>query len=225
MINSDFNSSLEGTGLRSIRDLNKEDERSKLGQEDFLELMTTQLQNQDPFEPMENGDFLAQIAQFSTVSGIQDLQGSFESLSQSLVSNQALQAAGLVGRSVLAPTGIAALEQGGAVKGVVELPASSTDVNVTITDAGGQTIRTVELGGQAAGNAHFQWDGLTDNGSYANPGTYFISANADYDGSNTAVETLISSPVESVTLGNSGGLLLDLKGIGQLDFTEVRQIL
>jgi flagellar basal-body rod modification protein FlgD len=223
MINTD---SFDALGFRSLNTLHGEaDDRSKLGQADFLKLMTTQLQNQDPFAPMENGEFLAQIAQFSTVSGIQDLQASFEKLSQSLVSNQALQATNLVGRSVLAPTGVAALEQGGAVKGVVEVPASSNEVKVTIHAASGETIRNLHLGGQPAGNAHFQWDGIKDDGAHAAPGTYFVVASGQYDGRQVALDTLLSSTVDSVTLGGDGGLLLDLRGVGPLDFTQVRQIL
>ena len=224
MINSD--NSFESVGFRSLRELQNQNSKSaELGQEDFLKLMTTQLQNQDPMAPMENGDFLAQIAQFSTVSGIQELQGSFEKLSQSLVSNQALQAAGLVGRSVLAATGIAALEQDGGVKGVVQVPASSNDVQVTIHAASGETIRRLQLGSQPAGNAQFQWDGLKDDGTRAAPGPYFVAANAQYEDKQVALDTLVSSTVESVTLGGDGGLLLDLRGVGQLDFKEVRQIL
>ena len=223
MINTD---SFDALGFRSLNTLHGESgKKSELGQADFLKLMTTQLQNQDPFAPMENGEFLAQIAQFSTVSGIQDLQASFEKLSQSLVSNQALQATNLVGRSVLAPTGIAALEQDGGVKGVVEVPASSNEVQVTIHAASGETIRRLHLGGQPAGNAQFQWDGRKDDGTRALPGTYFIAASGQYDGRQVALDTLLSSTVDSVTLGGDGGLLLDLRGVGPLDFTQVRQIL
>ena len=78
--------------------------KSELGQEAFLKLMTTQLQNQDPFKPMDNGEFLSQIAQFGTVSGINDLQESFKSFSNSIVPNQSLQAAGLINRNVLVPS-------------------------------------------------------------------------------------------------------------------------
>jgi flagellar basal-body rod modification protein FlgD len=224
MINTD--TSYESMGFRGLGELKAKDgERSKLGQEDFLKLMTTQLQNQDPMAPMENGEFLAQIAQFSTVSGIQDLQASFEKLSQSLVSNQALQASGLVGRSVMAPTGIAALEQGGAVKGVVEVPASSNEIKVTIHSATGETIRTLYLGGQPAGNAQFQWDGIQEDGTHAEPGTYFVAASGNYEGREAALGTLLTSTVDSVTLGGDGGLLLDLRGVGLLDFAEVRHIL
>lgn len=223
MINTD--NSAEALGLRSVADLNKENERKELGQEDFLELMTTQLQNQDPLEPMENGDFLGQIAQFSAVSGIQELQGSFETFSQSMVSSQALQATNLVGRTVLAPTGVAALEEGGVIKGVVGLPASSGQVTLTITDESGQTVRTLSLGQQPAGPVDFQWDGLMDDGAYAKPGAYHVSASALYSDGDTAVDAVLASEVNAVTLGNGGSLVLDLKGAGQVNFSDVLQIL
>lgn len=221
----DTSNTLQGPALRSIQELNKEDTRKELGQEDFLKLMTTQLQNQDPMKPMENGDFLSQIAQFSTVSGIGDLQKSFESLSESLVSNQALQAATLVGRKVLAPTGTAALAQGGSIQGSVELPSASSSVVVNIYDGAGQVIRRLDLGSQAAGPVSFQWDGLMDDGQYAPPGNYLVGAEAGFDGRTEAIETLIASEVRSVTVGNGGGLLLDLAGSGPLEFSQVRQIL
>lgn len=211
--------------FRTVQELNTTDDREELGQEDFLHLMTAQLENQDPFKPMENGDFLAQIAQFSTVSGIGDLQKSFDQLSQSLVSNQALQAANLVGRKVLAPTGVVALEQGSTVKGSVDLHAASSQVSVKIHDRSGQVIRQLELGSQAAGPVAFQWDGLRDDGTFAAPGNYLVQAEAAFDNGNEALETLVASQVNSVTLNNNGGLLLDLSGVGPLDFNEVRQIL
>lgn len=223
MINS--NNPVTGAEFRTLQDLNAESTRKELGQEDFLELMTAQLQNQDPMKPMENGDFLAQIAQFSTVEGIGDLNEGFAALSESLVSNQALQATNLVGRKVLAPTGVGALQQGGSISGTIELPAASGDVVVNVYDRAGQVIRRLELGSQAAGSNEFKWDGLRDDGQFATPGNYFISAEASIDDTYETVESLIASDVRSVTLSNSGGLLLDLDGIGSLDFSEVRQIL
>jgi len=221
----DTQNGLSGAEFRTVQDLNAGSSRKELGQEQFLELMTAQLQNQDPFKPMESGDFLSQIAQFSTVEGIGDLNDAFSGLSQSLVSNQALQATNLVGREVLAPTGVAALSQGGNIRGNVELPAASGEVVVNVYDQAGQVIRRLELGSQAAGPVAFQWDGLKNDGQFASPGSYFISAEASIDGQFESVETLLASEVRSVTLSNSGGLLLDLDGIGSLDFSEVRQIL
>jgi len=218
---------LDSIGLRSTEQLQEtvSGSREKLGQEDFLELMVAQLRNQDPMKPMENGDFLGQIAQFGTVSGIEDLQKSFTGLSESLVSNQALQASNLVGRSVLAPTGTAVLEQGGSVRGVVELPNSSPAVSLKVYDTTGQLVRDLSLGSQASGPVSFQWDGIRDDGTFASPGSYFISAEAEYGGQVEAVETLVQNRVNAVTLGQSGGLVLDLEGIGPLDFSEIRQIM
>lgn len=211
--------------LREVGELTEKSPRKELGQAEFLRLMTTQLQNQDPTKPMESGEFLSQISQFSTVEGIGDLNEKFEALSQSLLSNQALQATNLVGRRVLAPTGLAVLSEGGGISGSAELPAASSDVAVSIYDQAGQLVRRLELGSQAAGPVAFQWDGLQDDGQFARPGTYFMSAEANVDGGTEAIETLLASEVRSVTLSNSGGLLLDLDGIGSLDFSEVRQIL
>ena len=221
----DTQNDLSAAEFRTVRDLKAEGSRKDLGQEQFLELMTAQLQNQDPLKPMESGDFLGQIAQFSTVEGIGDLNDAFAGLSQSLVSNQALQATSLVGRKVLAPTGVAALSQGGSISGNVELPAASGELVVNVYDQAGQVVRRLELGSQPAGPVEFQWDGLKNDGQFASPGTYFISAEASMDGQFESVETLLASEVRSVTLSNSGGLLLDLDGIGSLDFSEVRQIL
>ena len=223
MINTD--TGLQGFEFRSVQELTADKSRKELGQEEFLELMTAQLQNQDPMKPMESGEFLTQIAQFSTVEGVGDLNEAFATLSQSLVSNQALQAANLVGRSVLAPTGLAALSEGGTISGAVDLPAASNDVAVNVYDQSGQLVRRLDLGSQAAGSASFQWDGLRDDGQFAPPGTYFVSAEASVDGRTEAVDTLLESRVRSVTLSNSGGLLLDLEGVGSLDFSEVAQIL
>ena len=221
----DSQNGLGGVEFRTLQDISAESSRKELGQEEFLELMTTQLQNQDPLKPMENGDFLAQIAQFSTVEGIGDLNENFSALSESLVSSQALQATNLVGRRVLAPTGVASLAQGGSIRGSLELPAASGEVVVNVYDQSGQVIRRLEMGSQAAGSADFQWDGLKNDGTFAAPGNYFISAEANIDDQFESVETLLASEVRSVTLSNSGGLLLDLDGIGSLDFSEVRQIL
>src|SRR5262245_53832534 len=114
---------LEGLGLRSPADTAPV-KRSELGQEDFLRLMITQFKNQDPFKPMENGEFLAQLAQFSTVKGLDDLNNSFGNLSSSVVSNQALQASSLLGRTVLVDGNMGNLDAGGQLSGAVELQSS-----------------------------------------------------------------------------------------------------
>src|SRR3569623_2873173 len=120
-----------------------------LSQTDFLKLMTSQLQNQDPLKPLDNSEFVSQMAQFSTVSGIQALQNSFSTLATSLSPGQALQAASLVGHTVLTPSTTASLSAGGTMSLGVDAPASG-DVIVNVTDASGQLVRRIDLGTQAA---------------------------------------------------------------------------
>lgn len=198
-------------------------ERTELGQDEFLKLMTTQLQHQDPFKPMESGEFLGQIAQFSTVSGIQSMQESLAGLSTALTSNQTLQAAGLVGRGVMVPGSSAYLFEDGGLAGVAELPASGT-LTMQVVDASGQVVRRQDLGVQPAGDASFAWDGLDESGARLPPGKYEIRAMLDAGGGASSVSTQLMGLVNSVSLG-SGGLTLNLFGMDPVALTEVREIL
>ncbi|MDH3352432.1 MAG: flagellar hook assembly protein FlgD, partial [Gammaproteobacteria bacterium] len=180
----------------------------ELGQEDFLTLMITQFKNQDPFKPMENGEFLGQIAQFSTVSGIDSLNSSFAGLATSIQGEQALQAANLVGHSVLAVTDVAYLPEGGQVNGVVELDASASDVQIDIVDGSGELLQTLSLGQQPAGMTRFSWDGTDAAGETVAPGHYQIKARVVRGTQVESAATAIEADIESVTLGQYGGGML-----------------
>jgi len=198
---------------------------TELGQEDFLKLMTTQLRNQDPFEPMDNGEFMGQLAQFGTVSGIEELNVEFQNLSGALVSSQALQASSMLGRSVLVPANESVLTNGGSISGAVELSTSVTNMNITILDQSGQLIRNISLGSQSPGMATFSWDGLATDGSAVPPGRYEIRAEALSGGVNEAFEVLIADQVQSVSLPSGGQpLTLELTGLGTVEFSKIRQI-
>lgn len=225
-------SSIDKTGLDALkglgltRDPAAEKKRSELGQEDFLSLMTAQLRNQDPMKPMANGEFLTQIAQFSQASGIKDLQDSFSSLSRSLTSSQALQASSLVGREVLIPGDTAAYGPDRPVQGVVEVPASTQSVSVTVLDSAGQPVRRIDLGAQPAGEAAFRWDGLDDAGDQAPAGTYRLQAEYGAGGHSVAASTLVTAKVDSVTVGGMGeGVRLNLAGREPAALGDVRRIM
>lgn len=194
-----------------------------LSQNDFLKLMTSQLQNQDPMKPLDNSEFVSQMAQFSTVSGIQNLQNSFSTLATSLSSGQALQASSLVGHNVLTPSTSAALTAGGTVALGVDSPASG-DVVVNVTDASGQLVRTIDLGTQSSGLSKFQWDGLTNSGAAAPAGTYKFTAVVGSGSQAQAATMLTAGKVNSVSLSSSGALNLDVQGIGSVAFNTIRQI-
>jgi flagellar basal-body rod modification protein FlgD len=198
---------------------------NKLGQDTFLKLMVAQLQNQDPRKPMESGDFLGQLAQFSTVNGIQELQNSFGLLASSLQSSQALQASTMVGRGVLVESSIATLPQKEGVAGAVDLPASVGNLSITIQNANGQVVRRLSLGQQTAGLAHFRWDGLREGGRALPPGQYKLTAEVTVEDKTVAYPVLVRAQVESVTLQAQGTPLLNIANIGPISLDKVRQVM
>ena len=214
---------LAGLGLTG-KDPKPAKDNGRLGQEDFLKLMITQLQNQDPFEPMDNGEFLGQIAQFGTVSGIEQLQQSFKDFAQSIQSGQALQAASLVDRAVVVPADTITLDPEFGQWGSVDLPASATDVTISVHDQAGALVRRIPLGPQSAGSVEFAWDGLTESGDLARPGTYKFTAQATGAARTESLQVLLASRVNSVSLGKNDGLTLHVQGLGEVDFSQVRRI-
>ena len=194
-------------------------------QDQFMQLLIAQLKNQDPLQPQENGEFLSQLAQFDTATGIKDLQDSFNSFTSTMQSNSALQASSLVGRSVMAPGGYAQLETGKAVTGEINLGASTTNLVIEVSDASGQLVKTIPMGTQGAGEVQFSWDGTDNAGNYMPPGGYRIRATADIGTEQVAQEVMVSAKVDSVTIGQGGqGLKLNLAGLGSIDFTDVKEI-
>ncbi|MDH4047923.1 MAG: flagellar hook assembly protein FlgD [Gammaproteobacteria bacterium] len=200
--------------------------RSDLGQEDFLKLMITQFRNQDPFEPMDNGQFLGQLAQFSTVSGIESLNGAFSGLSASMANEQALQAANLVGHNVLALTDVGYLADGGSIAGGVELGSAAGNVQIDITNRNGELVQRLNLGEQQAGLVRFNWDGRDSSGEQADSDHYMITARVVRGANTESLATLLESRIESVTLGQFGqGMTLNLPGGDTLPLSLVRRII
>lgn len=194
-------------------------------QDQFMTLMLTQMKNQDPLKPMENGEFLAQLAQFNTVTGVQDLQKSFADFAASMQTNQALQASGLVGRSVSVPGPDVMLNSGTNVQGNVKLPSSTTDLQLSIYDGSGQLVRTIGMGTQAAGDITFSWDGLANDGTPLGSGVYELRAEATIEGAPVALATQVDAQVESVSMaGGAQGIQLNLAGIGTVPFSDVQQV-
>ncbi len=212
---------LEGLSLSSAQDTTKS---SGLGQDEFMELMVAQLNNQDPTKPLENAEFLSQLAQFGTVNGITELQSSVSSLTSSLQSNQALQASTLVGRTVQVPSNTANLEAGGSVEGAVELTGTTGELNLLIKNSSGQVVKELGLGAKEAGDVSFKWDGLDDSGAAVPAGQYSIVAEAAIDGETSVMGTMVQAKVDSVTLSGASGPLLNLAGLGSVGIGDVRQV-
>lgn len=193
-------------------------------QEDrFLKLLVAQMKSQDPLNPLDNAQVTTQMAQISTVSGVDKLNASIGKLSQSLLSAQSLQSAGVIGHQVLAAGATLALGATGG-SGAVELAQAADRVQVTITTPGGAIVRRLELGGQDAGIVNFQWDGMTDSGGRAPAGNYQIQVAAASAGQSVPVTALTAGKVTSVTLSGSD-VQLNLDNGSRLPVGDVQRIL
>jgi flagellar basal-body rod modification protein FlgD len=196
-----------------------------LGGTDFLTLMLTQLKNQDPTSPVDSNQFLSQLASLSEVQGITQLNTSFATLSGSLTSNQALQASSLLGHHALVPSATATLPTAGApISGAVSVPQTSSQVVLNITNSAGVLVQSINLGAQPAGLANFTWNGQTSGGA-APAGTYNLTAQVNGVAGGTAITTLVSGTVDSVTMGSgTTGMTLNISGLGSVPFSSVQQI-
>lgn len=221
-INNDAADLYANLGLSNEQAQSVKNEGLKL--DDFMNLMVTELTHQDPFKPMENTELATQISQFATVAGIDDLNSSFNSLSSTISSDQALQATNLVGHEVLVPGNVGNLSHGGSLNGSLDLPGSASNIRVRISDANGALVRELALGSHEGGELAFSWDGYSDNGDYMPAGNYLVSAVATMDDVEMAPNVFVSAQVESVSLGGQGGVRLNLAGLGQVSMNDVAQI-
>ena len=200
---------------------------SALGKDAFLQLLVTQLKNQNPLDPQDNTAFVAQLAQFSSLEGITTLNDTVNSLSGGLQSSQALQASSLVGRSVIVQTNEAYVDpaSGKPFNGTVVVKDADSKPVITITDADGEVVRTLEMGSQKAGNADFTWDGKDDDGVLLDKGSYTFTASSKNDTGTTALTTNLPATVNSVTLSKTGGeIMLNLAGLGSIGMSKVQTI-
>ncbi|MDH1211024.1 flagellar hook assembly protein FlgD [Pseudomonas chengduensis] len=198
-------------------------QKKELGKNEFLNLLVAQLNNQNPLEPQGNGEFIAQLAQFSQVEGIEKLNTSMGSMLSSFQSSQALQASSLVGRKVIIPSDKAVVDTSESFKASTVLPVSSSNVYVNVYDNAGALVTRVNLGEQAAGNVSFIWDGKDSSGNVAPPGTYKFEAQATYGSDTKALSTMLPANVDSVTLGGNE-LMLNLAGLGSVPLSQVQVI-
>jgi len=191
---------------------------------DFLTLMTAQLQNQDPLNPTDSNQFLSQLSELSTVEGISQLNTSMSTLSDSMLSSQALTSAALVGQGILAPASSATYTSGQALSGAVQVPTGATSVAVTISNSAGVVVDQQGVTA-TAGLQNFSWNGTMNNGQQAPSGTYSVSANAMVGGASQTASTFLNGTVSSVTLGASGASpTLNTAQLGPVALSDVQQI-
>jgi flagellar basal-body rod modification protein FlgD len=192
-------------------------------QDRFLKLLVTQMQNQDPLNPMDNAQVTTQLAQISTVSGVDKLNETLNTMSSSFLAAQSLQASGLIGRSVLAP-GNDVMLQTGVGAGGIQLTQPADQVTVTIRGSAGETVKTIVMGAQATGLHTFRWDGSTDAGGRATDGAYTFEVAAVQGGKKIDAKAYGVGAVQSVSLGGTEPQLNTI-GLGAVLVSQVKQIL
>ena len=192
-------------------------------QDRFLKLLVTQMKNQDPLNPMDNAQVTSQMAQLSTVSGIDKLNSTLKALSDSMSAGQAMSATSMIGHGALVAGSTMELSDGKAVAGL-DITQGVEAVKVLIKDGANSVVRTMQLGAQKPGVVPVAWDGLNDAGDAMPNGAYKISAESGSGDKALPVATLSLGMVEGVTPG-SGGAKLDVGKLGAFNLSDVKQVL
>jgi len=192
-------------------------------QDRFMTLLVTQMKNQDPLNPLDNAQVTSQLAQLSTVTGIDKLNNTLQALQGSYQTSQSLQAANMIGRGILVPGSGIELVEGKSIFGV-EMTEPADNVQVTIRNASGLAVRKISLGAQEVGTVPLAWDGKTDSGATATDGKYSFEVTATRGDKKVDATKLSFGEVSSVTTGTAG-VKLNVPGVGTVNLADIRQIL
>ena len=197
---------------------------SSLGTSDFLKLLTAQLQNQDPFSPTDNSQMVAQLAQITSTSGISDINTTLKAIQTKLGGTSTADALSYVGKTILTEGATAYGRASGGLAGAVELDGAATDVSVSIQDANGQVLNTLQLGAQKQGTISYEWDGKTAAGADAGSGPFTVAVRAANAGAAVTSRNLVWAPVAAVSVPASGVPTLTVPGLGTVAISAVRQV-
>jgi flagellar basal-body rod modification protein FlgD len=219
---SQLDSILKKLGVQSEEETSR-GSTDTLGQSDFLKLMTTQLQNQDPFAPMENAEFIAQMAQFSTVTGITEMGTELKGIAEQLGEFKIATAANLLGNSVMIPGNYARPDDNGEIHGMLDLPSASGATNLTFSNAAGDVLHQMQLGAQPSGLVGFAWSDVPQSVLESGEAVR-IEAFADMG---TGMESLTPSIFAEILAASTGdavsGVVLDVRDYGEVRAADVRK--
>lgn len=205
-----------------------------LNMDSFMTLLTTQLQNQDPTQPMDNSQMVAQLAQFSSLEGINQLNTTVSGFQSTLQANQVMQAAALVGKAAIVKGSTGYLYNTQAsdgtttasgMIGAVDVPPGATSLSVNITNSAGQVVKSLSVPTTGDSRPTFSWDGNLPDGSPAPAGTYSIGANATVDGKGQAAQTYVGAVIQSVGVTSSGPQLNLDGGLPPAQLSDVVEII
>jgi len=208
--------SIANTGKK----LDKDDEMS---QQAFLTLFTTQLQNQNPLDPVKNEAFVAQLAQFSQLEATTKMADSLASMSSTMQGDRLMSGSALIGKKVASPTGTAELIDGANVSGVLSLANGANSVKLDVYDSNGVSVFNQSMGRQPPGDLTVRWDGFNNQGERMAPGRYKVVATVDAFGQISQVPISTPSTVKSVTFTNNE-LMLELNDGSSVPLSGVQRI-
>ncbi|MDQ9094083.1 flagellar hook assembly protein FlgD [Pseudoalteromonas haloplanktis] len=200
-----------------------EEKSDALTQEDFFSLLTQQLSFQDPSNPADNDQMIAQMTNFTMAEGISNLNSNFQSLAASMTSNSALQASTLVGKQALLESDTLDLNAEGVAKGTIVAQEPVDNLTLRIEDSSGQLVRTIDLGSQAAGAIRFEWDGKNSEGEDLPEGEYNVKAEGQMAGEFTSLPIATFKNIESVNVNGSSGIIINTKE-GAVRLTDIAEI-
>jgi flagellar basal-body rod modification protein FlgD len=196
-----------------------------MGKQDFLTLFTAQLQNQNPLEPVKNEAFVAQLAQFSQLEALTNMQTSLDTFVTSMSGERMLNSASLIGKKVAITDAATPLAQGGTIDANLQLPEGAAGVLINVHDAKGNLVREIVAGAQLPGSMAVQWDGKNSAGQNAAPGMYSLSAQAVINGKTATVPVNTLSTVRAImTNPNDGSVSVEVDGGKTILLTDVKRV-
>jgi flagellar basal-body rod modification protein FlgD len=197
----------------------------EMGQKEFLLLFTTQLQNQNPLDPMENEAFVAQLAQFSQLEATVTMGDKMTELADAMMGERMLQGSTLLGKRVAVPNGPAILKGGAPISGIITVPNGADNVELNVYSNAGQLVRTIPYGRQMPGDVTVRWDGMNAQGTTMPDGPYRIIATVKSKGEVTQVPISTPDTVKSVTFSaEANDLVLEVSSGGTVNFSQVKRI-
>lgn len=196
-----------------------------MGKQDFLALFTAQLQNQNPLEPVKNEAFVAQLAQFSQLEALTNMQTSLDSFVSSMSGERMLNSASLIGKKVAVSDALTPLAQGGTLDANIDLPEGAAGVQINVNDAQGNLVQQWVAGAQLPGSMPVQWNGKDSAGNPAPAGLYRLSAQAVVNGKTAAVPVNALATVKSiVTNPSDGSVSVEVDGGKTLLLSDVKRV-
>ena len=212
------------TRYEDLKATGKSKNGQEMGKQDFLTLFTAQLQNQNPLDPVKNEAFVAQLAQFSQLEALTNMQSSLDGFVKSMSSGQLLSSSALIGRKVAVADGVSPLQQGGSIDASIDLSEGASGVSLTVQDSQGRTVQELIAGAQNPGTTRLTWDGLDAMGNPAPTGYYRLTATAVVNGktTNVPVNTLVT--VRSISTASDGAIRLEVDGGKTVPLKDVQRV-